>query len=209
MRMQGNGYVLAGGQSRRMGTDKSFLVWRGRPLIERARTLLSSLHLEVHVVCGSPGQAQRHLGPTVVDTIPDCGPMGGILAGLRHSRERVNCFVPCDMPLLTKDLLISLSAFACDFDIVVPSDASGYPQPVVGYYSSGCIRPIEGRIQQGRLSLTELIESGQVRVKIVAGMAKDCGEDIFLNVNDPQALQRTRDRKPDKRSCPAGFPRRS
>lgn len=176
-----------------MGREKSLMIWRGQPLIERASTLLSSLNLEVHVVLGSSMQARRHEVSTVIDILPGCGPMGGILSGLRHSKKRLNCFIPCDMPMLTKDLLSSLGNQAKDYDAVVPRDKSSRVQPLVGYYSPRCIDILTKWIGDKRLSLTELIGSGEIRVKILENAIGDSAEDVFLNINDLQSFKQTQD----------------
>ena len=186
--MEGNGYVLAGGRSARMGQDKAFLPWRGRPLIDRAVSLLEALSLHVYIVCGSPRQARAHQGSTLVDCVPGCGPMGGILSALLHSRTTLNCVIPCDMPLLSGDLLSGLARFCGDFDVVVPGDARGLPQPVVGFYSRRCIPAIEQRIQQGRLSLIDLTRSSRLRVKVVSEEEAGWPAGTFLNLNDPRTV---------------------
>jgi len=178
-----------------MGREKPLMVWRGQPLIERASDLLSSLGLEVHIVLGSSMQARRYEVEvsTVIDILPGCGPMGGILSGLRHSKKRLNCFIPCDMPMLTKDLLRSLEDQATNYDAVVPRDTSNRVQPLVGYYSPRCVDILAKWIGDKQLSLTGLIKSGEMRVKILENAIEDSEEDVFLNINDLQSFRQTQD----------------
>ncbi len=178
-----------------MGREKPLMVWRGQPLIARASELLSSLGLEVHIVLGSSIQARQYEVEvsTVIDILPDCGPMGGILSGLRHSKKRLNCFIPCDMPMLTKDLLRSLGNQAKNYDAVVPRDTSNRVQPLVGYYSPRCVDILAKWIGDKQLSLTGLIKSGEMRVKILENAIGDSEEDVFLNINDLQSFRQTQD----------------
>ena len=69
--------LIAGGRSRRMGTDKAFLDWRGRPLwehqLEKLRALAPS---RVMLSCRS----DQFFPPLtdsqpVHDQWPDCGPL--------------------------------------------------------------------------------------------------------------------------------------
>jgi hypothetical protein len=77
--------IQAGGQSSRMGTDKSFVLFEGRPMIEvvleRVRDLGSETihrHQQAGTLC--------HLGlPTVADIYPDHGPLGGIFTAVSHA----------------------------------------------------------------------------------------------------------------------------
>jgi molybdopterin-guanine dinucleotide biosynthesis protein A len=110
------GYVLAGGRSARMGTDKAFLSLAGRPLIHHAVAKLRHLCADVHILAGTqpsaefPAQAARANAlaahsPLVFDLHPNCGPIAGIEAALAHSPHQWNLILPVDMPLLPAELL--------------------------------------------------------------------------------------------------------
>ena len=87
--------VLAGGRSRRMGTDKAVLEWHGRPLVVHvAEAVLAAIDGPV-VVVAAPDQELPPLPPRVeraVDAVADQGPLEGIRTGLealgRPSRAR-------------------------------------------------------------------------------------------------------------------------
>src|SRR5258708_37224046 len=75
--------VLAGGKSRRMGTDKALLPWEGKTLLEHAVSIVSQIEGRVIVVAdiadkySIPG-VERVVG----DEFPDTRPLGAILTGL-------------------------------------------------------------------------------------------------------------------------------
>lgn len=78
------GVVLAGGRSRRFGSDKALALLGGRSLIETAVATLAAWCDEVVVAGREHGPA-----PTIADwPKPGCGPLGGIAAGLRHAAAR-------------------------------------------------------------------------------------------------------------------------
>lgn len=112
------GAVLAGGQSRRFGSDKAMAIWRGRTLLEWAMANLVP-HVEEVVICGrSPGLADRPPG--------HLGPLAGINAALHFGRDRDFDYVltlPCDTPYLDADLLYELcridsAAFVPDIPVI-------------------------------------------------------------------------------------------
>lgn len=74
--------VLAGGQSRRMGTPKAWLDWGGRPLLQHLLELIGSVCRDI-VVVGASGQELPPLprGARRVDDPPE-HPSGGPLVGL-------------------------------------------------------------------------------------------------------------------------------
>ena len=73
-------FVLAGGKSTRMGSDKAFLEFEDRTLLARALELAQSITPRVSIV-GSREKFGK-FAPVVEDIFPDCGPLAGIHAAL-------------------------------------------------------------------------------------------------------------------------------
>ena len=96
-------FVLAGGQSTRMGRDKALLAIDGRPLVEHALELLRSLGLSPRI-CGSRSDLVR-FAEVVPDNFPQSGPLAGIEAALAVSDSELNLFVPVDLPGLPRGFL--------------------------------------------------------------------------------------------------------
>jgi len=109
------GLILAGGEGRRMGgADKALVHLAGLPLVAHAIGRLGPQ-------CGAlalnaNGEAARfaHFGlPVIADELPDAGPLAGVLAGLRFSRERgfdFLCTLSVDAPFAPDDLVARLHA---------------------------------------------------------------------------------------------------
>lgn len=101
------GAILAGGQSRRFGSDKAFASFEGRPLIKHAREAIASYVTEV-VVCGRSVPGMRALADRPV---PHLGPLGGLNAALHHARDHdfaAVLTIGCDMPILPDDVARAL-----------------------------------------------------------------------------------------------------
>ena len=90
-----NGFILAGGQSRRMGRDKATLKWGTGSLLDHMTLLLSTVADPVRVV----GRGD------LPDRIPGKGPLGGILTALETSDREDNLFLAVDLPLLPQAFL--------------------------------------------------------------------------------------------------------
>ncbi|MBB5344188.1 molybdenum cofactor guanylyltransferase [Tunturibacter empetritectus] len=104
------GYVLAGGKSSRMGSDKALLELAGKTLALHATTKLRRVCAEVSILGNDP--ALERFAPLVRDLHPGCGPIGGIEASFRHSRHEWNLYMPVDMPFFPSVLLSSFIAFS-------------------------------------------------------------------------------------------------
>jgi molybdenum cofactor guanylyltransferase len=98
-----SGYILAGGRSSRMGTDKSLLPLAGKPLIQRSVAKLRGVCAEVHILSSNPALAP--FAPLVPDIHPDCGPLGGIEAAIAHSIYDWLLILPVDVPFLPTAIL--------------------------------------------------------------------------------------------------------
>ena len=108
-----NGLVLAGGHSRRMGTDKAQLAWHGRPQVQHLTELMQDLGAANVWVSCRPDQVavMTALGlQPLPDAVPDLGPLGGLLTAFRHQGDRAWLVVAVDLPLLGRAALQALLA---------------------------------------------------------------------------------------------------
>jgi molybdopterin-guanine dinucleotide biosynthesis protein A len=101
------GAVLAGGRSRRFGSDKALAMLGGMTLIEHAIAALAP-QVDAMLVCGRSIDGMTSVADRPA---PDLGPLGGVNAALCHAAA--NSFeavvtIPCDMPLLPADLVARL-----------------------------------------------------------------------------------------------------
>jgi molybdopterin-guanine dinucleotide biosynthesis protein A len=108
-----SGIVLAGGASRRFGSDKLNATIEGRSLLERAIGAVAAVSTEVIVVV-APGDARPLPDPGTVpvrraeDPETHGGPLVGLLAGLELAREPLAIVAGGDMPTMSVDVLSAL-----------------------------------------------------------------------------------------------------
>jgi molybdopterin-guanine dinucleotide biosynthesis protein A len=100
------GFVLAGGQSSRMGTDKALALFGGVPLVQVALSTLSAAGISSRIA--GFRSALSGFAEAVPDTFPGVGPLGGVHAGLSASQVGWNLFLPVDLPLMPSALLVCL-----------------------------------------------------------------------------------------------------
>jgi molybdopterin-guanine dinucleotide biosynthesis protein A len=147
--------VLAGGQSRRMQTDKAFLEVGGKRLIERVLDVLAPLFSEILINSNTPELYQEWGFPVIADVVKKKGALGGIYTGLIHAAtEGVFC-VACDMPFLQAHFIKYMLARSDGCDALIPKAPDGF-HPLHAIYLKSCIPAIESLLQQNRLKISNL-----------------------------------------------------
>ncbi len=193
--------INAGGQSSRMGTDKSFVEILGQPLIEHIIERVSDLgQAETILITNRPAD-YAHLGlPMFGDVLPDKGSLGGIYTALHHSQSPYTLVVACDMPFLNPALLrymIDLTA-GDQYDVIVPR-VDGYPQGLHAIYSNACLEPICARLDTNRLKVISFYDDVRVRyLDEPEYQPLDPDGLAFQNVNTPAELEDARRRAAEK-----------
>lgn len=152
--------VLAGGASRRFGSDKTLARWGGIPLVVHVATRLRQVVDDVVVVGRSldrvPGLRRRGVR-VVKDRFAERHPMGGLATGLGFIRHRAAFVCGADMPLVEPGLIALLAEAASGYDAAVPS-LGGRLEPLCAVYSRRSVGVLERLIGEGRLALQNLFE---------------------------------------------------
>lgn len=150
------GLILAGGDSRRMGRDKTLLEIDGKTLLQRAVDALREVFPQVLV------SVRRRRGdvdaPQVLDEIPDAGPLAGVCAGLARAGTPWVFAAAADMPFLDAAPIRALAARRGDFEAVVPV-VQGHPQPLAAFYAARALPALRDVLAQpGRRGLRAALE---------------------------------------------------
>ena len=180
--------IQAGGKSSRMGTDKSFVLFQGRPLIEVVREAVEGLGDELIIVTNKPDD-YAHLGlPMVGDLYPETGPLGGIYTALHHATHPHLLTVACDMPWLNRPLLEYMAGLRSTADVIVPR-WDKFPEPLHAVYSQACLEPIREKLEAQMYKITAFY--GRVSLRFIdrAEIERfDPDGRSFVNVNTAQDL---------------------
>jgi molybdopterin-guanine dinucleotide biosynthesis protein A len=183
---QFEGFILAGGQSRRMGRDKSELLLDDRTFTEKISDTLRQITDSVTIM-----RAQQ-------DIYPNWGALGGLHAALAACKREWAIVVACDLPFVTVQLLSYLTALRDQQDAIVPVQADGRPQPLCALYRiEACLPRATELIESGRrrpLDLLELVNTRWVPFSELTNL--DQAEKFFVNINTPEDYDAvtTRDR---------------
>src|SRR6185369_14662477 len=175
-------FILAGGASRRMGTDKSQLLIERQTFTERIAETLLPVADSVTLVGGLGANL-----PRVADVYPQWGALGGLHAALAACKAEWAIIVACDLPFVTAELFSFLAAKRLDHDAVVAIQEDGRPQPLAALYRvDPCLQRATELIEAGRrrpLDLLEAVNTCWVQFEELTNL--DQSERFFVNINTP------------------------
>jgi len=175
--------ILAGGQSRRMGTDKAWLrLPSGGPtLIERVGTALrtAGAHEVIVVIGGQEARLPAMDARFVRDAQPGAGPLAGLATGLAAIDTDGALVLACDLPYLSVPLLRWMIAQPNndEWDALIPflpddggDHRKGGWQPLHARYTRACLAPIRAALEAGERRMTAFLPHIRVRTLTAEAM---------------------------------------
>ena len=177
------GFVLTGGQSRRMGRDKALLPVGDTVLVERVAAQVCTAAGSVTLI-GAPERYQSLGLPAVADLMENCGPLGGVYTALTISGADWNLIAACDMPGITAHLLAGLLRAARDRDAACLAAATGAGlHPLCAVYHRRALAAVESAIARKSFKMHDLLSN----LEAVPWPVRDAG--LLSNVNTPADWQ--------------------
>ena len=180
-------FVLAGGKSSRMGSDKGLIEFKGKKMIEH---VLDSVNKVAVASIISNNDEYRQFGkPVWPDIYKNCGPLGGIHSALNNSNADWNLVVSCDLPFMTSDFLFFLlkQIKMHDGKTRVPVHDS-QAEPLCALYHRSCITEIEKLILKKELKMQNALP--KLNTAYVDVPAEFNSSVLFRNINSPADISR-------------------
>ena len=202
------GFVLAGGQSSRMGRDKALLPFAGRPLVAHALSMLREAGLPASIAGANPSARASFASyaPVVEDAEPGLGPLAGICAAMSATSARHAVFLPVDLPLLPPSLLVFLLHHAriTGRAVTVPS-VNGYTQTFPAVLDQSALPALQAEFSARRRGCFSAFQAaaaglGQPISAVAVELLAQSGQVAhllgtppalwFLNLNSPEDMER-------------------
>ncbi len=179
--------ILAGGRSKRMGSDKALLTIEGIPLLQRVINAAHTLADTRIIISNNPTTHSSFLWSLFPDRFPDTGPLGGLATALHHATTSHLLLLACDMPNLTPSLLqYVVGQPRASHGVIIPEDEKGL-QPLCAVYSRSVLPLAEDAIKQGQLSMQKFVGRINARVVNKEKWATHAGtRNPFTNFNTPE-----------------------
>ena len=183
------GIVLAGGLSTRMGRDKATLPWRESDLLNTVLAQLVKVCSELIIVSNVPRKLYLPNIKVIPDMYKQCGPLGGMQAGISASKYCYNFITACDMPYLSAEAITYMRKAAAGYDAAIPF-IDGFFNPLHGVYHRNCLPHIESMLQQGKYRILDFY--GQVKLRKISKLELiQVDKDLrtLTNINTPDDLK--------------------
>ena len=157
--------ILAGGDSARIGQDKSMLPINGQPMI---KCIVEQLipYFDQILISSNDVPKYSFLGVEVVpDKIAGWGPLMGIASALKVSRSEVNFVIASDIPEIDIAFVRTMLRQAESYDAVVPKTGPSRYEPLFAVYRKDTLAAIEDALSLGKHRIMDAF--GRCKVKYI------------------------------------------
>ena len=176
-------YILCGGKSSRMLTEKGLVLFQGKPFVEHIISAVLPLTQTIFLV--TDNKEYDYLPyPKIKDLIQDKGPLGGIYTALADSKTEINLILSCDVPLITTEALLQLIEKHDESAAVTVLASESRIHPLIGIYTKSILTKVERAVKEELLKLRDFITT--VPHQIISFEERETFQ--FTNINTPDEL---------------------
>lgn len=188
------GVVLAGGQSRRMGTNKALLELHSKPAISIVADELA-ICTDGIVIIANDARPLSFLPWTIIgDRFSGEGPLAGIESALYHIEADLFLIAACDMPLINHEIYQYMLEKLLDnnSDAIIPV-YQNRQHPLAGIYRKGVLPEIQVQLQHGQRKVTSFFQHINVHYEeTFTGFTNEQLSKHFFNMNHPEQYEQVK-----------------
>lgn len=179
-------FVLAGGESRRMGADKGLIELNGIPMVKYVIDVLEEIDFHVKLISGNENYQKFGL-PVFKDSISGKGPMGGLLTSLQHAESDYVLLIGCDMPFISINILERLFQYS-KTEVITVAETKGRTNPLLAIYPKSLIKKILENLDQERLKMQDFILENHHHIISMDGI-EGIDPISLTNINSSEELE--------------------
>lgn len=160
------GLVMAGGDSRRMGENKAFIVYHKKPQVYEAVSLLNTICGNVFISCR---KEHGNLFNSKIQCIHDLnsakGPMAGILAAFKQFPDKAWLVLPCDLPFIDLELVqYLLEKRVPGRPVTLFSSEGGRIEPLVSIWEPKSYEILQKSAASGEYGITKCLSNCDIEI---------------------------------------------
>jgi len=191
--------ILAGGTSKRFGSEKALADFQDKPLISHMVNIAKKLSSEVMIVVSDEEQEAK-LREVVEDVRVVVDPpsdikcaLAGALTAFEYTLTPHSLLLPVDSPLASVELLKMLIRLSSGHGAVVPSWPSGYIEPLHSVYLAEHAYYHGLKVmEKGKHKMSDMLDALQNVLFVSTETLKQFDPDLdtFVNFNTPAELKK-------------------
>jgi len=183
--------LLAGGESRRMGTDKATFLFRGKPLWQvQLETLRKLRPAEIFVSARTDPSWRPADVQFIADIPPSCGPLSGLAASLVKIHTAHLLALAIDMPFMTENYLHSICG-AIEPGRGVIAKIDNCAEPLAAVYPGEAEIEFRIALEGSDFSLQNVVRHLVTSGKLLEISVTEQERRLFRNVNKVSDLNAT------------------
>jgi len=183
------GIILAGGQGIRLGRNKGMAELNGQHLIQYVIDNLSIVCSEI-LISSNTEQCKKFGLPVIPDIYANKGPMAGIHACLKASRNEHNMVVSVDTPFAGPEFIQFMLANKKEGLIAAPWFGKDHFEPLCAYYHKDALPVMEAFFEKGNYKLPDLFKALPFTPISIPEKAPFNHPMLFHNINTEEDLAR-------------------
>lgn len=179
-------FILAGGKSQRMGTDKGLLLLNGKPFVSHICEAVKPIVGENIVIVSSNTNYDFLEYTRIEDILPEKGPVGGIHTALQETGTKLNFILSVDAPLVSTVLLLWILENRDDSYEMTQVQLDDKAYPLIAIYEQSLVSVFEENLKKNQLRLQQVIKE----VKYQTLLIPEKWSNQVQNINTPEEYQK-------------------
>ncbi|OWZ83588.1 molybdenum cofactor guanylyltransferase [Natranaerobius trueperi] len=191
--MRSTAIVLAGGESKRMGTDKIFLELNKKRIIDFVLEITTKIFKETIIVSNNCENFNGYSVKTIKDKMNHLkkSSLRGIYSGLSEIDSEYGFVIGGDMPFINSNLIEAMVGQIEEnaWDVVIPKFGKFY-EPLFAIYHKSCLSNIKQQLLSENHRIVSFFSTKKV-LTLSKNYCKQYDPDLisFFNVNTPSQLE--------------------
>ncbi len=185
------GVILAGGQSKRMGSNKALLKLGQKTILEIIYSKMKDVFEEVIISANTLDVTEIVNHQPVMDIYPNHGPLSGIHSSLKASCTQKVFVISCDIPLIETRVITNFVKTSPPNEVVLPI-IDGIPKYDFGIYSQSLIASMEEMLNDNNEtnpSIKKIVWKVDKSFLQIENLINE-GDMSFLNMNTPEDFEK-------------------
>ena len=150
-------FILCGGKSSRMGTEKGLVNYNNQPFIQLVIDAIVPITTNIFLVTDNQEYTDFNY-PLVADVYKNKGPVGGIFSALDRSETENNLILSCDIPKISTNVIKNylINNISDQNDVIFLSDDKNV-YPLIGIYNKSVKPKFSEAIKSNKIKLLSLL----------------------------------------------------